>query len=465
MPEENQKKPEYQRTPRDDYRRYQGLMWTAIVAAVLIIIFYFCILRYQGLIAAANALSLIFQPIIMGLVMAFLMNPIMKFVENRSLPFFLKRSKNPKRTRQRIRGVASVISLLLLLGVVVLFFAVVAPIFVETLNDLIKNINEKVYNVLDWANEITQGRFEKEIMGAKDDKKINDAINTAVGFVRSYFDLSEQEQMVNTLARWGFSFGRTVFNFLIGIVVSVYTLTSKEKFKSQIKKLLYGIFHPTWANVMVRIGRKTDEVFYGFIIGKIIDSIIIGCICYVSMLLMQMPYAVLCSVIIGVTNIIPVFGPYIGAVPTVIIIFVNNPMQGIYFLIFVLVLQQIDGNIIGPKILGDSTGLSSFWVVLAIVVGGGLFGIPGMVIGVPMMSVIYYVCGEIATYLVSKRKLPTETDVYYNVEEVNPSTLEVVYKGAESRKESKYKFPGKKSKESKKEETLISEEEQGEEER
>ena len=428
MSEETKKNEERGRSPRDDYRRYQGLMWTAIIAAFLIIIFYFSVLRYQGLIAGVQALASIFQPIIIGLVMAFLMNPIMKFLEMRLLPFFLRRSKNERRTKQRVRCFTSILALFVLLGIIALFFAVVVPIFVDTLNDLIRNINEKVYNVLDWANEVTKGRFEKQILAAKDDEKIKYAINQTVAFVRSYFDLDGQEQVVNTLSRWGISFGRTLFNFFIGVVVSVYTLMSKEKFKAQIKKLLYGIFKPEWANAFVRVGRKTDDVFYGFIIGKIIDSIIIGIICYVCMLIMQMPYAVLCSVIIGLTNIIPVFGPYIGAVPTVIIIFVSNPMQGIYFLIFVLVLQQIDGNIIGPKILGDNTGLSSFWVVLAIVVGGGLFGVPGMIIGVPMMSVIYYVCGEISSYLVAKRNLPTETELYIGVREVNPETHEMVFK-------------------------------------
>ena len=427
MSEEPKKKESISKA-REDYRRYQGLMWTAIVAAVMIIIFYFCILRYRGLMAGLSALSAILQPIVIGLVMAFLMNPIMKFLEARLLPVFLKNTKNEKRTRQRVRGVTAIISLLVLLGIITVFFAVVAPIFVETLNDLIRNINTKIYNVLDWANDVTKGRFEKEILGAKDDKKITTAINTAVSYIREYFDLGEQEQVVNMLTRLGISIGRTVFNFFIGVVVSVYTLMSKEKFKAQIKKTLYGVFSPNWANAMVRVARKTDEVFYGFIIGKIIDSIIIGIICYICMMIMQMPYAVLCSVIIGITNIIPVFGPYIGAVPTVIIIFVNNPMQGIYFLIFVLILQQIDGNIIGPKILGDNTGLSSFWVVMGIVVGGGLFGIPGMIIGVPMMSVLYYVCSEITTYLVAKRSLPIETDAYRDIQEIQPETMEVIYK-------------------------------------
>jgi predicted PurR-regulated permease PerM len=169
----------------------------------------------------------------------------------------------------------------------------------------------------------------------------------------------------------------------------------------------------------MEIYRKAADIFYGFLIGKLIDSAIIGLICYVVMMILRMPYPLLVSVIIGVTNIIPVFGPYIGAVPTVIIIFLTEPMQGIYFLIFVIILQQVDGNIIGPKILGDSTGLSSFWVVVAIVVGGGLFGFPGMLLGVPTMALLYYLIGRFSKYLLRKRNLPVETEDYVNLERVD----------------------------------------------
>ena len=154
-----------------------------------------------------------------------------------------------------------------------------------------------------------------------------------------------------------------IFAFFVGLVAAIYILTDKEIFKGQAKKMVYGVFKPQHANIIMEVARKARDVFYGFIVGKIIDSAIIGLICYISMLILGMPYPVLVAVIVGVTNVIPIFGPYIGAVQTVTIIFFTNPTKGIIFLLYIIILQQVDGNIIGPKILGDSTGLSAFFVL------------------------------------------------------------------------------------------------------
>ena len=182
-----------------------------------------------------------------------------------------------------------------------------------------------------------------------------------------------------------------VFNFLVGCIVSVYMLFGKETFAAQIKKMLYAGMQVERANMVLHITRKSNEIFGGFIIGKIIDSAIIGVLCFIGITILDMPYILLVSVIVGVTNVIPFFGPYIGAIPSTILIALADPLKGLYFLIFIIALQQLDGNVIGPKILGNSTGLSAFWVVFSILLGGGLFGFIGMIIGVPTFAVIYYI--------------------------------------------------------------------------
>lgn len=409
-------------------RRFLPLAIVAIVAAVGIIIFYFCVKRYAGLKAGLDVLTTAFFPIIMGFAMAFLMNPIMMTAEKRILPMFLKRTKNPERTKKNVRLVSTLISMVVLWGIVILFVVAVLPELYSTVIYLVNHITEQIYGVLDWANEITRGRYEKEILGAKNDEKISMAISTAVDFVRNYFDLEDQEALLKMVTSVGYGIGKFFVNIIIGIFVSVYVLLEKEKFKGQAKKLIYGFFPAKAGNVVMEVLRKTNDIFYGFIIGKIIDSFIIGLICYAVMCIVHMPYPLLTSVIIGVTNIIPVFGPYIGAVPTVIIIFLTEPKMGIYFLIFVLILQQFDGNLIGPKILGDSTGISSFWVVLAIVVGGSLFGFLGMLLGVPTMAVIYYICGRISRFLLKKRGLPQDTDDYIEMDYVSEKTNTIVLK-------------------------------------
>ena len=179
-----------------------------------------------------------------------------------------------------------------------------------------------------------------------------------------------------------------LFDLLIGLIISIYVLFSKEKFGKQSKKIVYAVFKPSHANMILHLTLKSNEIFGGFIIGKLIDSAIIGVLCFIGLSILNMPYALLVSVIVGVTNVIPFFGPYIGAIPSAVLIMLADPRKGLYFILFILVLQQIDGNIIGPKILGDSTGLSAFWVVFSILLGGGLFGFVGMILGVPTFAVI-----------------------------------------------------------------------------
>ena len=203
-----------------------------------------------------------------------------------------------------------------------------------------------------------------------------------------------------------------LFHAVIGVIVSVYILFGKETFINQSKKATYAIFPTERANLLIHIAVKTNEIFGGFIIGKIIDSIIIGILCFIGTSLLNMPYAMLVSVIVGMTNVIPFFGPYIGAIPSAVLIALADPMKGVYFLIFILLLQQFDGNILGPKILGNSTGLSAFWVIVSILLGGGLFGILGMLFGVPAFAVIYYIVKLFLDNQLEKKKLPTESECY-----------------------------------------------------
>ena len=185
-------------------------------------------------------------------------------------------------------------------------------------------------------------------------------------------------------------------------------------------------------------------MFCCFIFGKIVDSAIIGVICYVGCLILHIPDSILVAVIIGVTNIIPVFGPFIGAVPSLLLVVIQSPIHALYLLIFIIVLQQVDGNIIGPKILGNSTGLSAFWVMFAILIGGGLFGFFGMLLGVPVFAMIYYIIRRLVNHSVKKKNLPTVTDMYVNASAVDERTGQVRYYEAVEKKKRKSKEPPRK---------------------
>ena len=212
---------------------------------------------------------------------------------------------------------------------------------------------------------------------------------------------------------------------------TVYLLIGKETFVGHGKKIVYAVLPSKYGNVVIHTMRITNQMFGGFVSGKILDSVIIGVICYVGLMILGMPYSLLVAVIVGVTNVIPFFGPFIGAVPSFILIALAEPVKGLYFLIFVLALQQVDGNIIGPKILGDSTGLSSFWVVFAILVGGGLFGFMGMLLGVPTFAVIYYLIREAVAYILRRRSLPEETRDYIRMRNVDIETGKLRYEEKE----------------------------------
>ena len=299
------------------------------------------------------------------------------------------------------------------------------------LNDTIKKMGGEVVGInTDTLDDNQDGIKEaKEILKAKGasyknltfdsdstvGKMLASIVEEASDFVQNWMktDLMEKVNLWMTQLTVGMiQMVREVFNFIIGIIVSIYVLFSKEKFQKQTKKLIYAVFRPGQANMILQIGGKSNEIFGGFIIGKIIDSLIIGVICFIGLSILNMPYTMLVSVIVGVTNVIPFFGPYIGAIPSTILIALEDPMKGVYFLIFILVLQQFDGNILGPKILGNSTGLSAFWVVTSILLGGGLFGFVGMVMGVPTFAVIYFIVDMILDNKLKKKKLPVRSDSY-----------------------------------------------------
>ncbi|SCW66572.1 Predicted PurR-regulated permease PerM [Lachnospiraceae bacterium C10] len=410
--------------PKEEVARYHVIAISAVLSAMLIIIFYFCVERYEGLKVALDDINKVLQPVLMGFAMAYLMNPIMKFIESKvyGIGDYIEKKTGyafGEKVKKAVRTIASILAVAILIAVVVAFLSMVIPQFVKTINELVRNIHAKVGGVLDWVDEITGYRFKDELVAARKSQNIDKAIDKGIEMGRRYLNVENNNQLVSFLTALGVNVGHFFVNLVIGIFVAVYTLGSKEKLKAVFKKSIYALFPQKAANEVVITVRKANEIFYGFIIGKIIDSIIIGILCYFAMLLFGFPYALVCSAIIGVTNVIPVFGPYIGAVPTVALIFVTNPMQGIYYLLFVLVLQQIDGNVIGPKILGDSTGISPFLVLVAIVVGGGMFGVIGMLLGVPTMALMVYIVGRIFNHLIKGRGLPTGTMRYENLDYVD----------------------------------------------
>ena len=241
-----------------------------------------------------------------------------------------------------------------------------------------------------------------------------------------------QGNFVSSFVSNAVSFLKNVF---VGLIAAIYMLSSKDTFAAQSKKLIYSVFEVDTANMILENLRFVHKVFGGFISGKLLDSLIIGVITFFCITILNMPYVLLISVIIGVTNIIPFFGPFIGAVPSTMLILLanlDNPLKAVYFVLFILVLQQFDGNILGPKILGDSTGLASFWVLFAILVFGGLFGFVGMIVGVPLFAVIYSAISGLVNKSLRKREMSQKTTDYADLDHINTETGEMIPLSAET---------------------------------
>lgn len=350
-------------------------------AISLSILFFFLIYRFQGFGDAISKLTGILMPFIYGAVIAYLLKPVCNCVED-----FLRRLL-PEKMGTVANMLAVTISLLFGILVVYALIMMIVPQLITSVTTLYYTARNNLNDFVDWASH-------QEIIASN--QKLLDFIETSYDNLQDMLDnivrtklVPSMQSLLSGAALGVMSFVTFLKNIIIGVIVSVYLLASRKKFGQQCKMILYSLIKPRWADVILEEILYADKMFGGFINGKILDSAIIGVLCYIACLIFKFPSALLVSVIIGVTNVIPFFGPFIGAIPATLLILIQNPIKALWFVLFVLVLQQVDGNIIGPKILGNTTGLSSFWVLFAILLFGGLWGFVGMIIGVPLFAVIY----------------------------------------------------------------------------
>lgn len=296
-------------------------------------------------------------------------------------------------------------------------FALIIPEVVRSIQSIIFQFPIYVNNLSDWALLLLKDNPELE---ATVDALIDQYSAKAMEFVNTNL-LPHVNELLKTVSLSVIGVFKALWNLVIGFIISIYLLGSKEKFAGQAKKIVYAVFDRKAGNELVSNFRFIHSTFIGFIGGKIIDSIIIGIICFVCTSIIGTPYSILVSVIIGVTNVIPFFGPWIGGIPSALLVLMVDPKQALYFGILIIFIQQFDGNILGPKILGDSTGLSSFWVIFSITIFGGFFGVLGMIVGVPIFAVFYAGVKSLVNRHLQKRNLPTDLGPYMTVGQIEES--------------------------------------------
>ena len=358
---------------------YLYAMVAGFGAIALSIALYFLFYRFAGVRKSISVLAGILMPFIYGGVMAYLLRPFCNWVE-RLLERIL-----PARFRKTIDGIAVAASVVFGLLVVYALFMLIIPQLISSIVTLSLNFQSQLDLFMSWVT-----RFFADNDAVY--RFLNDAYDTLRDNFTSWLRTSVMPSIRQIVSGVGISVLNVLVvlkNVLIGVIAAVYFLSTRKKFAAQGKLLIYSVLRPQWADLVMEELAYIDRTFGGFIIGKIVDSAIIGVLCYMVCVIARFPSALLVSVIIGVTNVIPFFGPFIGAIPATLLILITDPIKALWFVGFIFILQQLDGNVIGPKILGNTTGLSSFWVLFSILLFGGMWGFVGMIVGVPLFAVIY----------------------------------------------------------------------------
>ncbi|MCR4763214.1 MAG: AI-2E family transporter [Lachnospiraceae bacterium] len=390
---------------------------TAFLVAACVLLFYYLLFHGQSITKALRALTGSMMSVIYGIIIAYVLSPVMHLIEKRVfMPHYKRKgvdlyAPESARIRSRIRHISVLITIVFFLFILILLLAVVIPQLVRSVRSIVISFPIYVNNAARMSN-----------MYLSDHPEIAQSISTYLDEVTEWLMKFMNNTVIPQATVFLRRFSQSVlafliglFNFIIGIIVAVYLLNGKERFKSQGKKLVYALFKENTANELISGFRFAHYTFSGFIVGKLFDSLLIGVICYIGTLVLHTPYPVLMAVIVGVTNVIPFFGPYIGEILTFLLLILIHPVSALAFFAFLFVLQQFDGNILGPKILGNSTGLSSFWVIFSVLLFGNLFGVVGWILGVPIFAILYALVRRIANDLLDKKELPTQTILYGDV--------------------------------------------------
>ena len=386
------------------------MMFTLAGAGCIVVLFFLFIGQFSKILDGFATIVSAMAPIITGLIIAFILNPLVNKLRVGIRKDFSKIFKNAKEeTVAKVSDALSVtFAVVFFLAIIVGLLWVLIPQLYESIQNLYNNFDQYVSNIENMVNRLVKNHPEI-------DQAVNaymDDIEESIKDILTKKLIPNMNNIVVAVSSGVVGGLKLVLNFVVGIIAAIYILASKDKLSSQFKKIIYSLLDKKQGNTILAACDYVDGVFSGFLSGKLLDSFIIGVICFIFCRIVNMPYAVLISVIIGITNIIPFFGPFIGAIPSAVLVLVESPKMCIVFIIFIIILQQVDGNILGPLILSDSTGLSSFWVLFAILVGGNLFGFAGMVLGVPTFACVYALLVQILKHNLNKKGLKNDTEYF-----------------------------------------------------
>ena len=382
--------------------------FTAFIVVICSMLAFFFLLKFSTVMSALGTVRGILSPFIWGFVIAYLLCPIYNWTVRHVYAICHDKASTNRRALVIGKVCGTVISIALLLLVITSVSWMILPGLYDSIINIIDMLPSGTENLISWVD----ARLSKvPFVQARVEDYINNSSDKLIDFATTTF-LPHYTSLAAGISSSIIGAVNALKNIVIGIIVSVYFLNSKDIFSAQLKKILFALFSEKRAVAILDLGEFSNNAFGGFINGKIIDSAIIGIICFVCMSIFGWDYSLLISCIVGITNIIPFFGPFIGAIPSVLLLLMVNSMHALYFAIYILILQQFDGNILGPKILGDRTGVASFWVLFSVIVGGGLLGVVGMIISIPIFAIVYYYGTQVINAKLAKKGFSTSLADY-----------------------------------------------------
>ncbi len=407
------------RTEQDrEVERNNLIVTRRTVTIFALVVFAFLLLtQMESVKNVFNWFADVLTPVLMGVMFAYIINPVYVFIDKRSFKLLSKSKRITNRKKERIsRGLAVLVSVLFLLAVIALLLFLIIPEFLESFAKLIDIAPSLIQKAL--------GSIRATVSDNAFGEHLGESLETLAANLTGWIG-GELSSIIGELLESAISLVSFLINFLVSLVVCVYALLEKKRFVSQIKKILYAVLPCARANDVLNVARYGNEVFGKFITGKLITSSIVGIVTFLFMTIMSMPYALLSAGIIAITNVIPFFGPFIGGIPTAFIVLLTDVRQGLIYVVFLVVLQQLEGNIIEPMIMEDRTGVSKFWITVALLFCGGVFGLAGMIFSVPLFAVLFYCIKVAVERSLTKKSLPVSSSEYLKVSAIDPQTREI----------------------------------------
>ena len=371
---------------------------SVLIIGLIFITYIFLLINLPNIWGSINDFSSLFTPFILGFVIAYLINPLIESIKKQFLKVCKKKCPN---------GVAMLLAYLIIFAILTFLFINILPQIWESILVIVSEVPKSIESAYNWL-ETDGNKYLSELTNNK--VMMRDILDMLVSNLQPMF--TNMTQGVTTIFNTTSAVVGFLLNTILGVLISIYMLMHKDIYLAQMKKAIFAFFKDSKAKDIVDFWEYVNKTFSRFINACIIDSTIIGIICWIGCLILGFENSLLIAFIVGVTNVIPYFGPFIGAVPCSLIVLLQSPMDMLIFIIFILILQQFDGNILGPKLLGDSLGLTSFWIIFSVAIMTGIFGVVGMVIGVPLFAIIYMMIKDFINDKLEKKGKSTNTEDY-----------------------------------------------------